>query len=92
MSAGVRVALYAVLGLVLVVAFDPRTWGHEVEARGGDEIGLVLGAQWAASFLAAMIVLGAVVVAVEANHRARAAKCAGSSTPVDTPPNRSWYE
>ena len=92
MSAGVRVVSYAALGLVLVVAFDPRTWGHEVEARGGDEIGIVLGVQWAASFLAAMIVLAAVVIAVEAGHRVRAAKRAESSTSADTPTNRSWYE
>lgn len=93
MSARLRITLYTVLGLILVVAFDPRTWGGEVETRHGDEIGLLLGAQWLGGLLMAMIVLAVVVVTVETTHRTRAAKRAASSTrSEDTPGNRSWYE
>jgi len=82
--------------MVLVVTLDPRTWGQEVEGHG-DEIGVVLGAQWAASFLLAMLVLAAVVVAVETVVRARArtredSSGTSSSRMEDPAPTRSWYE
>ena len=88
-----RICAYVVLGVVLLVVFDPRTWGQSLDSHG-DEVGILLGGMFLIGAATAVVVLTAIVVATEyafkANQRRRLPREGTSSRATET--GRSWYE